>query len=42
MSSLLKQYNIAPPRENNPDEEAPTKDVKSCHALKVTLSPSSA
>ena len=41
MSALLKQHNIAPPRENNPDEEAPTEDVERCHALKATLSPSS-
>ena len=42
MSSLLKQHNIAPPRAKNPDEEALTEDTERCHALKATLSPSSA
>ena len=42
MSALLKQHNIAPPREKKPDEEAPTEDVERCHALKETLSPYSA
>ena len=40
MSTLLKQHNIAPPREKNPDEEAPIEDAERCHALKATLSPS--
>ena len=40
MSSLLKHHNIVPPRENNPDEEAPTEDAKRCHALNATLYPS--
>ena len=42
MSSLLKHHNIAPPRAKKPDEEAPTEDTERCHALKATLSPSSA
>ena len=42
MFALLKQHNIAPPRAKNPDEEAPKEDVERCHALKATLSPSSA
>ena len=40
MSALLKQHNIAPPREKNTDEEAPTEHVERCHVLKATLSPS--
>ena len=42
MFALLKQHNIAPPRAKKFDEEAPTEDVKRCHALKATLSLSSA
>ena len=42
MSTLLKQHNIAPPRATKLDEEAPTEDAERCHALKETLSPSSA
>ena len=42
MFTLLKKHNIAPPREKNPNEEAPTEDTERCHALKATLSPSSA
>ena len=39
MSALLKQHNIAPPREKKPDEEASTEDTERCHALKENLSP---
>jgi len=39
MSALLNQHNIAPPREKNPDEEAPIEDAERCYALKATLSP---
>ena len=42
MSALLNQHNIAPPREKNPDEEAPIEDAERCYALKATLSTSSA
>ena len=42
MSSLLKKHNIAPPRENKLDEEAPTEDAERCHTLKANLSPFSA
>ena len=42
MFTLLKKHNIAPPRSNNTDEEAPTEDTERCHALKANLSPSSA
>ena len=41
MSDLLKQHNIASPREKKPDEEPETEDTKRCHALKETISPSS-
>ena len=40
MLTLLKQHNIAPPRENKSDKEAFTKDAERCHDLKATLSPS--
>ena len=39
MSTLLKQHNIAPPREKKHDEEAPKEDIERCHDLKATLSP---
>ena len=42
MLALLKQHNIASPREKNPDEEPETEDIERCHALKETISPSSA
>ena len=42
MYALLKKHNIAPPREKKHDEEGPTEDAERCHALKESLSPSSA
>ena len=42
MSALLKQHNIASPRAKKPDEEPETEDTEKCHALKATISPSSA
>ena len=41
MSALLKHLNIAPPRENKLDEEAPTEDAERCHDFKSNFSPSS-
>ena len=40
MSTLLKQHNIASPRETKPDEEPQIEDTERCHALKATISPS--
>ena len=37
MIALLKQHNIAPPREKKPDEEPQTEDDERCHALKAIL-----
>ena len=42
MSTLLKQHNIASPRAKKPDEEPQVEDTERCHALKETISPSSA
>ena len=42
MSAILKQHNIASPRAKKSDEEPQTEDIERCHALKATISPSSA
>ena len=42
MSTLLKEHNIARPRAKKLDEEPQTEDTERCHALKETISPSSA
>ena len=42
MPALLKQHNISSSRAKNPDEEPQTEDIERCHALKATISPSSA
>ena len=42
MTTLLKQHNISSPRVKKPDEEPQTEDTERCHALKETISPSSA
>ena len=42
MSALLKQHNIASLREKKLDEEPEIEDTERCHALKATISPSSA
>ena len=42
MTSLLKQHNIASPREKKLNEEPEIEDIERIHALKVTMSSSSA
>ena len=42
MSALLKQHNIASPRAKKVDEELETEDTERFHALKETISLSSA
>ena len=42
MSALLKQHNIASPRAKKADEELETEDTDRFHALKATISLSSA
>ena len=40
MYALLKQHNIASPREKKLDEEPQIEDIERCHSLKTTISPS--
>ena len=40
LPALLKQHNIASPREKKLDEEPQIEDIERCHSLKTTISPS--